>query len=500
MHKLFFLSLLFILILVHSISAQWEWAESDTFAFAQLTLSNPDNSPYANSPVRLVGTKKGQIFKGVTNNQGKVKIKVTYDDLYDVYCGKHRNYKQIIIRNVPYVTHSLKSYIYRHVVFTFAYKTYDGKPLVGEWVNVKGTKSDSIYTDTTDADGLAKFYMPLRDLYTISVKYKPNFRQVQAGERGQARTLMSTTFNWIGSKEKERRAAIADSIAKARQARILALIDSLGSDLTPDEFEKIGRYLDFDLYIPVVGNTDWIEKCIRFRAAAYQEQLDKDKDFFEKQKKIILASLLRIQKKMGHKIVVTDVTCSMNPYQEQVLIWHALNTVEGKTNTYLFFNDGDGRANSTKEIGKTGGLHFCQGNVDDLVTVIEALGKSVMCSGDSPENDIEALLAAQNKSRKYDEIILIADNFSPMRDYSLMTELKVPIRIILCGVEANFKGSLPSEVNEEYLDLAYITGGSVHTITEDIWDLNKAVDGGKLKINGVEYKLENGRFTRISKL
>jgi hypothetical protein len=55
------------------------------------------------------------------------------------------------------------------------------------------------------------------------------------------------------------------------------------------------------------------------------------------------------------------------------------------------------------------------------------------------------------------------------------------------------------EVNEEYLTLAYKTGGSIHTLNEDIYDLNKMTDGKKIIINAVEYVLNNGRFLRSNK-
>jgi hypothetical protein len=83
-----------------------------------------------------------------------------------------------------------------------------------------------------------------------------------------------------------------------------------------------------------------------------------------------------------------------------------------------------------------------------------------------------------------------------MRDFSLIKNLKVPVRVILCGIENN---SLWSDINEEYLALAYKTGGSVHTLTEDIYDLYKLTEGKKVKIGGIEYMLENGNFRKILK-
>lgn len=118
--------------------------------------------------------------------------------------------------------------------------------------------------------------------------------------------------------------------------------------------------------------------------------------------------------------------------------------------------------------------------------------------GDCPENDVEALLAVLPHKKSYDEIILVADNYSSMRDLSLMVDLNVPVRVILCGLENSFFEG--RELNEEYLNLAYATGGSVHTMKEDIYNLATLKNGESIVVNGKKYDFEDGRFIGHDKL
>ena len=111
----------------------------------------------------------------------------------------------------------------------------------------------------------------------------------------------------------------------------------------------------------------------------------------------------------------------------------------------------------------------------DFKYIIQTIRKGMTngSGGEYPENDVEALLAAADKCSPADELFLIADNFSPVRDLELMYRLKIPVRLIICGVEVGgnecWGFNNPKEINEQYLDLARATGGSVHTINKDIY-------------------------------
>ena len=52
---------------------------------------------------------------------------------------------------------------------------------------------------------------------------------------------------------------------------------------------------------------------------------------------------------------------------------------------------------------------------------------------DSPENDLEAVIYAMDRAYNYDEVILIADNNSAIRDFKLVKQLKHPIELYCAG-------------------------------------------------------------------
>ena len=111
--------------------------------------------------------------------------------------------------------------------------------------------------------------------------------------------------------------------------------------------------------------------------------------------------------------------------------------------------------------------------------------------GDIQENNIEAIILAINKNPNLKEVILIADNWAPMRDYYLMSQIKIPVHVIICGLIPGMP------INTEYLDLARNTKGSIHTVEDDISQLIYIAEGKVIQIGGFEYKIIGGRFTKI---
>lgn len=187
-------------------------------------------------------------------------------------------------------------------------------------------------------------------------------------------------------------------------------------------------------------------------------------------------------------LLITDLTASMSSYVSQLLTWFRLN--ENKIKAFCFFNDGNKTADFRKEVGRTGGLYFSDANSFKTTVKIAEECMSNMNGGDLQENDIEAILNSISKFKNHEDIILIADNWSNMRDYSLIKEIKKPIHIILCGTSKS--------INTEYLDLAWHTKGSIHTTTIDLNDLYKVKEGHSFTINNQNFILKNGQF-KLSK-
>ncbi|OJJ20875.1 hypothetical protein BKI52_09850 [marine bacterium AO1-C] len=227
---------------------------------------------------------------------------------------------------------------------------------------------------------------------------------------------------------------------------------------------------------------------------AYKGESDRLKSFVSGKTVLRDSTVLKIMErnlKWSNMAIVGDFTGSMTPYIAQVLLWHKLNldVNQKKIKRFVFFNDGDQKLDMDKKIGTTGGIYHTQKlKLDSVVNTAIATIKGGF-GGDGPENDVEALLFAQKQNPKVKHLVLIADNWSTMRDIKLMKKIKKPVRVVLCGVQ--------NAVNVEYLNLAYRTKGSVHTIEEDIYNLIKIKEGGTIMINGHKYRLKKGQFYKI---
>ncbi len=476
------------------------WNAEDTFCFVKLELIRPQGTPYALSAVVLKG-QKGHRVAVKTDKNGKVKAKVPYDDIYKVYCGQDSCMKTIRIDKFPYVSYNFRAYTRRFIYFTFSYQTLEGLPLKGETVSVTSAATGQQWQDTTNAKGQSYFILPFDSQFVVSVKYHNTVTYLRPIDAGKEYKVMSADFRWMGSKEKERRAHIADSLARSWHRSRFGLLDSLVAANNKDAIAQL------DLTIPLdYDSTEWVLRMLQEKAKAYREQLKKDTQFFEDKNKAVLAPLYRLHNPSKKQMIVTDITGSMYGYMEQVMLWHALNFMDNQSKKYVFFNDGDGKPTAAKKIGDTGGLYFCEGSIKDFKYIIQTIRKGMTngSGGEYPENDVEALLAAADKCSPADELFLIADNFSPVRDLELMYRLKIPVRIIVCGVEVGgnecWGFNNPKEINEQYLDLARATGGSVHTIHKDIYNLANTKEGSTISLNGVAYIFENGRFKIQKKL
>lgn len=192
--------------------------------------------------------------------------------------------------------------------------------------------------------------------------------------------------------------------------------------------------------------------------------------------------------------VICDFTGSMSPYTVQLLVWHKLNlkSNQHRIEYFTFFNDGDNKSDFNKQIGKTGGIYHSKAdNFDDIKELATTTIRNGY-GGDTPENNIEAVLEAIDKCPNCNDIIMIADNFASPRDIALLSKVNKPIKIILCGT---FGG-----INTSYLNIIRQNKGSLHTIENDILDLMNLNEGEKISIGEYNYKIKDGRFIRIYEL
>jgi hypothetical protein len=199
----------------------------------------------------------------------------------------------------------------------------------------------------------------------------------------------------------------------------------------------------------------------------------------------VVTTVLNRNKKWKDMVIVQDVTGSMYPYTMQTLTWRRLNQKTTKARSYVFFNDGDSHPDGP--IGNSGGAYDIMASSGDKVENICTTTMSKGGGGAGPENNIEALIYAQNKYPDAAEFVMIADNWAPVRDMALLRQIKVPVHIIVCG-------AYTGQINIDYLNIALETGGTVHTIEEDFNELFKLKEGEVIKIGVQKYKVQDKRF------
>jgi hypothetical protein len=201
----------------------------------------------------------------------------------------------------------------------------------------------------------------------------------------------------------------------------------------------------------------------------------------------VLNSINRNKWKAG--IYCMDVTASMSPYTAQMLLWLKQKSKKVEVKRFYFFNDGDNKPEHEKPIGHTGGIYQCLTDKLDVVSKTMFRAMEYGTGGDKAENNIECLVKAQSDHLYAQEIILVADNWAPVRDMELLPFIKIPVRVILCGNKGN--------VLVDYLNIAYATKGSLHTQYEDLKDITKLRDGDIFTYGSNSYRLIKGKFIQL---
>lgn len=187
---------------------------------------------------------------------------------------------------------------------------------------------------------------------------------------------------------------------------------------------------------------------------------------------------------LGKYAVLVDVTGSMTPYTAQVMLWMKHSNSCLNNGKVVFFNDGNEAPDMLKRIGFSGGLHFAESHTFDTVYSTMKTAMRRGDGGDIPENNIEALIAAQKRWPSLDSFIMIADNNAPIKDIALLKQITKPVNIILCGVH--------NKIHPHYVELAAKTNGRIYTIDAEITNLNKLKLGDRTDIGKsvFEYRKE----------
>lgn len=209
----------------------------------------------------------------------------------------------------------------------------------------------------------------------------------------------------------------------------------------------------------------------------------------------VLCILKRNVSQWQDMALVCDWTESMYPYGIQVLYWLHYFADNEKITKWTFFNDGNERQQGEKEVGRTGGIYAYEGSkLEEVMTLMQRVKKAGN-GGDTPENDLEALLFAQNRFVGLKHLVLLADASSEIRDILLIKKLARLLRlqgtqlhILLCG----------EPIAYDYLYLAQVCNASIHTSKEDWENLGNWQEGQELQLNGTAYLLKDGYFIKAN--
>lgn len=185
--------------------------------------------------------------------------------------------------------------------------------------------------------------------------------------------------------------------------------------------------------------------------------------------------------------IVMDVTGSMSPYIAKTMAWVKATQDSSRVSAFTFFNDGDATPDKKKITGRVGGIYSVENSAFDPVYHQMKQTMRNGGGGDCPENNVEATISGMKKFPSCEEVIMVADNWATPRDLSLLKQINVPIHIIICGGQMG--------INVAYVQAAYETGGSVHTIEDDL-DLRSIEPGKQFKIGRNYFTLLGGKIVR----
>jgi hypothetical protein len=190
----------------------------------------------------------------------------------------------------------------------------------------------------------------------------------------------------------------------------------------------------------------------------------------------------------NNTLVVMDVTGSMARYSAQTMAWLKVTQNKQKIGAFVFFNDGDSTKNEEKSSGHVGGIYGMENASFD--NVYNEIRSSMLNGngGDRSENNFEAVKKGQEMYPKSNYTVLIADNRANPRDCNLVKSIHTPLHIILCGAN--------SQLNICYVQAAYDTKGSLHTLSAD-YDLSTVKQGTPFSLGENHYTWNGGKIVLV---
>lgn len=486
----------FILCIVH-VSTQAQCETSTT-----IILNNTRGGFYANQKVSFTNNSNGSVIEKVSDANGEVtanlpcghgfKVKIAnYSRVVDIKTSERggsskraisyspdnitksrafamneeqRKLVDQIISGLPDTTRirasrmSTPRDIQNYSQFRFKFNGLEGEELSGEYICFTGEKRHKSFVGNANSNGEILVYLPKGDNYILNFKHHKNFKNENiAYTKGTAHGTLEITY--MGTKEAERRIAEEKERVRIEEERLKR---------EKEEFEAYCKREKISL-----------EEGMKRKLASSNGGADT----------VVSAVLNRYN--WSEKLIVCDLTGSMNPYASQLAAWYQLNLKKEENLQFVFFNDGDSKDDAMKIIGSTGGIYYQKANglvpLIGIMAEVRAKGNG----GDCAENNMEALIKGVEMANPYKELVMIADNNAPVKDIEMLKNFKRPVHIIICGHRG--------WVHEDYLNIALHTKGSVHTMEEDIERIAKMSEGEEIIIGDSTYKIMGGKFVLVTK-
>lgn len=244
---------------------------------------------------------------------------------------------------------------------------------------------------------------------------------------------------------------------------------------------------------PAEKHADLLDTEIRFLKSSAVSMSDKISRVRQLGKTYELTSyqaLDRNMEKWKNVVIVCDMTSSMFPYTTQVFDWMMENVDNNNIKGIIFFTDCDSLGNETR--GRLPGKMFLVKKKDELAlwdTMFAAISNTEN-NKDRSENNIEALLFAQKNFPEVDEIVMIADNSSHVKDMRNLSKVKKKTHIILCG--ETYEKNLAFQ--SDYVQIAKKTEGSIHTLEDDILNPANIKEMTVIRVGKIYFRFQKGKF------
>lgn len=477
-------------------------------ATIKVRLTDFRKNPIGNTTL-WVHNGKGNYWQGTTDEKGEVFFVLPYVSRYWVNVNqlidyrkfslteKSKNHKLIkVVLMTTEVAETVKgdTIIQKlsagimptasRALVNMQIRDLNGQPLGGEVICYDAKKSGKVYLAKTNDLGRATLMLPKGETYSIHSYAHRNIATKTYRDTPDSRTSR-LELKMLSSADVKKR--------KMERAALLARRDSILHLQRIQDSIRIAENAYQNFYLQYkYDNVDFntIETNIKKLVEKNKAELTSNPDYFVENKKEINAILERNNEAWENKRVIANIDCSMYQYIDELMVWNYSYPQEHSKNKYWLFNGFNYIDKDEKSVARRGIFHVDQNDVSGFFKTINKI-VNFSCRGSRLENVVEALILGAEGKTSDENLLFIADNYSDVSDLEKLNKLTVPVHIVLTHSDIG--------VNENYLEIAYQTGGSIHTLYEDISSsrLKNLTDGDRLLIGKFQYQFYKGKFLKL---